>query len=107
MAYGLTPPGLAAQLNCSVEEGKEMIDSWYRAYPDVKDWKENLVVNSERRAEETASNAYVTTLRGRARLLEHLASKKSAELVSQMSRKQRQTENKLEETHRLQRALAR
>jgi len=67
IAYGLTPVGLAGQLNCPRSKAEEMINSWYEAYPEVKQWKFDTV-------KEASSQhiPYVVTLGGRRRILKAL-----------------------------------
>lgn len=75
IAYGLTATGLARQLNCTMKEGQEMIDSWYRAYPGVQRWQDDVVAEAEREAASTGEEPHVTTLRGRRRQLADLVRK--------------------------------
>jgi len=72
IAYGLTAQGLARQLNCTLDEGQEMIDKWYQAYPGVQRWQDDVVAEAEREAARCGEEPYVTTLRGRRRRLSGL-----------------------------------
>lgn len=38
IVYGISDKGLSIQLNCSREEAKALISSWFSAFPEVGDW---------------------------------------------------------------------
>ncbi|CAK0902367.1 unnamed protein product [Prorocentrum cordatum] len=70
IAYGMTEHGLSLNLNCDLEEAKQMIAKWYEAYPEVRTWQENVKLEAIGQAEQSGSDlAYVRTLRGRPRPL--------------------------------------
>jgi DNA polymerase-1 len=72
IAYGLTKFGLARQLDCSQEDAEYMIEKWYAAYPEVRDWKDIVVSEAIAQGKATDTVPRVTTLRGRSRPLQHL-----------------------------------
>jgi len=70
IAYGMTEYGLSKNLDCDKAEALQMIAKWYEAYPEVKDWQENVVLEAIGEAERSGSDlAYVRTIRGRPRPL--------------------------------------
>jgi DNA polymerase-1 len=60
--YGLSPFGLAAQLKIPQSEAKRYIDSYYKYYQGVWEYKEKFF-------EEARAKGYVTTLLGRRRFI--------------------------------------
>jgi len=68
IAYGLTSIGLAEQLKVSREEAQDMINKWYIAYPGVKQWQRETIVEAVNRV----GIPYVETPRGRRRQLPNL-----------------------------------
>merc|ERR1712087_609042 len=107
IAYSLTAYGLSRQLTCSKEEGQEMIDSWYRAYPEVKQWKEDVMEHAITEAERTGEMPFVATLRGRWRRLKDLDRDLSkAEMTSKFFWRNIHLK-KLQQERRLERAKAR
>lgn len=60
--YGISDWGLADQIGCSVKKAKEIIDSFYEAYPEVGQYFFKI-------SNEVVKNGYVTTLLGRRRYL--------------------------------------
>eukprot|EP00913_Durusdinium_trenchii_P007168 g6743.t1 len=48
IAYGIQPQGVSDKLGCSIKEAEEMIFKWYKAYPKVKTWQEQIVQDAER-----------------------------------------------------------
>ena len=67
LLYGMEAFGLADRLKISREEAQEHMDTYFRQFPDVRDYLRS-VVNDARR------NGYTTTLFGRRRYLPELAS---------------------------------
>uniref|UniRef100_A0A7S2APV3 DNA-directed DNA polymerase family A palm domain-containing protein n=1 Tax=Alexandrium andersonii TaxID=327968 RepID=A0A7S2APV3_9DINO len=67
IAYGLTAHGLAIQLDCSKGEAERMIDKWYAACPEVKEWQGRSVKEAQKR-----DTPYVVSLRGRLRMIPDL-----------------------------------
>jgi len=53
--YGISPYGLAKQLKCSANESKEFIDSYFKRFPRIRDYMEEIKSNLEQ-------NGYVETL---------------------------------------------
>lgn len=60
--YGISTFGLAERLNVSRAEAKELIDSYFVTYPQIKEYMSHCV-------EEARQRGYVTTLCGRRRML--------------------------------------
>lgn len=60
--YGTTIYGLSEQINCSVKEAKDIIDTFYNTYPEIYTYLQNIADNAEK-------NGYVTTMFGRRRYL--------------------------------------
>jgi DNA polymerase-1 len=58
--YGLTPFGLAKDLNIPHKDAKQYIDTYFAQYPGVKAWMDSVVRDAE-------VNGYVTTHFGRRR----------------------------------------
>jgi DNA polymerase-1 len=65
--YGMSPYGLARQLEISHQEAGRFIDSYFELYPRVREYMERTV-------EEARERGYVTTLLGRRRYLPELQS---------------------------------
>ena len=63
--YGISDWGLADQLEISVKESKEIINSFYESFPEVNDFFRNIVDNA-------LKNGYVSTMMGRRRYLREL-----------------------------------
>ena len=61
--YGISAPGLAARLNLSVQEGANFIDAYFKKYPLVQEYQENLL-NACR------AKGFVETILGRRRQIE-------------------------------------
>ncbi len=53
--YGISAYGLAKQLKCSASEAKEFIDSYFKRFPRIRDYMEEIKSNLE-------ENGYVETL---------------------------------------------
>jgi DNA polymerase-1 len=53
--YGISAYGLAKQLKCSANEAKEFIDSYFKRFPRIRDYMEEIKSNLE-------ENGYVETL---------------------------------------------
>lgn len=68
VVYGQSPFGLAKQLGIPQSEAKHFIDSFYREFSLVKDYKEHVI-------EGARQNGYVTTYLGRKRFLPDIKSK--------------------------------
>lgn len=66
--YGISAFGLKQRMgNISMEEAKQIIDGYFRAYPKVKEYMERVVV-------EARDNGYVETIFGRRRYLPDIRS---------------------------------
>jgi DNA polymerase-1 len=65
--YGMSPYGLAQELNCTPEEGSLIISSYFETYPGVKDWIDTIVEKAEKEGR-------TETLLGRKRKIPELAS---------------------------------
>lgn len=63
--YGISDWGLADQIDSSVKEAKEIINSFYEAYPEIGTYYRNVI-------EETRKNGYSETLFGRRRYLREI-----------------------------------
>ncbi|MBM3333890.1 DNA polymerase I, partial [Candidatus Sumerlaeota bacterium] len=66
--YGMSAHGLAEQLEISRTQAAQFIDDYFRAYPGVKRWTEEIVSSARQ-------NGYVTTLSGRRRAIANIASR--------------------------------
>lgn len=66
VVYGISDWGLAEQLGISPKEAKDIIDSFYRTFPEVAAFF-NSIVN------DALKNGYVSTLLGRRRYLRELS----------------------------------
>ncbi|HKL84676.1 MAG TPA: DNA polymerase I [Bacilli bacterium] len=62
IVYGISDWGLSEQLDISPKEAKEIIDIFYRNYPEIATYRESII-------DSVAKNSYVTTLSGRRRYL--------------------------------------
>lgn len=60
--YGISDFGLAEQIECSRKEAKEIISSFYEAYPEISEYFRKIT-------EEVNEKSYVSTLLGRRRYL--------------------------------------
>ena len=60
--YGISDWGLSEQIGVSVKEAKQIISSFYDAYPEICKYFQNITT-------EVVKNGYVTTLLGRRRYL--------------------------------------
>jgi DNA polymerase-1 len=65
LAYGMEAFGLSRRLNAPVEEAQEIMDRYFRAFPEVRDYMEGTVA-------EARSRGYTRTLLGRKRPLPEL-----------------------------------
>lgn len=63
--YGISDWGLAEQINVSPKEAKEIISSFYEAYPEIGEYFHKVV-------EEANKNSYASTLLGRRRYLHEI-----------------------------------
>jgi len=63
--YGISDWGLSEQISCSVKEARQIIDQFYDAYPEVKEYFQKV-------SKEVTDNGYVTTLLGRRRYLREI-----------------------------------
>jgi len=68
IVYGISPFGLAKQLNISLLKAKEYINGYFKRYSGVKLWMEQIV-------EKTLKDGYVSTITGRKRYIPELTSK--------------------------------
>ena len=66
--YGISPFGLSQNLNISRAEAKEIIDSYFEKFKDVKSYMDNVVIKAR-------ENKYVETLLGRRRYLRDIDSR--------------------------------
>ena len=60
--YGISDWGLSEQIGVSVKEAKQIINSFYEAYPEIGQYFQKITT-------EVVKNGYVTTLLGRRRYL--------------------------------------
>lgn len=60
--YGISDWGLSEQIGVSVKEAKQIISSFYEAYPEISQYFQGIT-------NEVVKNGYVTTLLGRRRYL--------------------------------------
>ena len=65
--YGVSPFGLSQQTNLSRAESKELIDTYYASYPELKAYMNSQV-------DFARENGYVTTVLGRRRYLKDILS---------------------------------
>ena len=65
--YGMSPYGLAKQLEIDPQEAARFIDSYFQLYPRVQQYMERIV-------QQAQEQGYVTTLLGRRRYLPELLS---------------------------------
>jgi DNA polymerase-1 len=68
MVYGISPFGLAKQLNISLKKAKNYIDGYFKRYSGVKLWMEQII-------KKTLKDGYVCTITGRKRYVPELNSK--------------------------------
>ncbi len=62
ISYGVSPYGLARQLDVSLARARGFIDGFYQRYPGVRNYLDELIKAARR-------NGYITTLMGRRRLV--------------------------------------
>lgn len=67
IVYGISDWGLAEQIDCSVSEAKVIIDSFYKIYPEIKEYFDKIL-------EEAKKTNYVVTMFNRRRYIKELAS---------------------------------
>ncbi len=65
--YGMSPYGLAQELDITPDEGNLIINSYFKTYPGVREWIERIV-------EEVRTQGYTETLLGRRRRVPEFAS---------------------------------
>ncbi len=63
--YGTTPFGLAEQIGTSPKQASEVIESFYLAYPEIRDYLNKIISEAQRKG-------YVETILGRRRYLKDL-----------------------------------
>lgn len=63
--YGTTPFGLAEQIGTSPKQASEVIEFFYRAYPEIRDYLNKIVSEAQRKG-------YVETILGRRRYLKDI-----------------------------------
>ena len=63
--YGRGVNSIAEQLNCSLNEANDIVESFYKAFPTVKQWMDNTV-------EFAKNNGYVETFYGRRRYIKNI-----------------------------------
>ena len=68
--YGISVFGLADRLNIPRAEAKELIDGYFKTYPDIKTYMDNAI-------QKAKENGYVETLMGRKRFLPDINSQNS------------------------------
>ena len=66
--YGISPFGLSQNLNISRAEAKEIIDSYFEKFKDVKNYMDSIIIKAR-------ENKYVETLLGRRRYLRDIDSR--------------------------------
>ncbi|NLB48720.1 MAG: hypothetical protein GX813_02615 [Erysipelotrichia bacterium] len=66
IVYGISDWGLAEQLEISPKEAKDIINSFYRSFPEVATFFNSII-------SEAMANGYVSTLLGRRRYLRELS----------------------------------
>jgi DNA polymerase-1 len=64
--YGISSWGLSEQLGVSPSEANQLIDAFYLAYPELKQYMQNLIVSLQ-------EQKYVSTLLGRRRYLREIS----------------------------------
>ncbi len=67
IVYGISSFGLAKQLNITVKQAKEYIDSYFAKYSGIKNWSSKII-------EETKEKGYVKTISGRIRYIPEINS---------------------------------
>ncbi len=67
IVYGISPFGLAKQLDIPVKQAKEYIDSYFSKYTGIKNWSNRII-------EETKQKGYVKTITGRVRYIPEINS---------------------------------
>ena len=63
--YGTTPFGLAEQIGCSPKEASSVIEAFYQAYPEIKEYLNHII-------EQVQRKGYVETMMGRRRYLKDI-----------------------------------
>ena len=63
--YGISAFGLSEDINISVKQAKEFMDSYFEAFPKIKEYQKKVV-------EDAYKNGYVLTLMNRKRKIEEL-----------------------------------
>ncbi len=66
--YGMSSFGLAKELGISHSEAKDFIDKFFKTFPDVKKYQENIIKFAR-------DNGYVETISGRKRFIQNILSK--------------------------------
>lgn len=61
--YGRGANSIAEQLNCTTKEANDIIQSFYKAFPTVKDWMDKTVADAKK-------NGFVETFYGRRRYID-------------------------------------
>lgn len=67
IVYGISDWGLSEQIGVPVQEAKEIITSFYEAFPEIRDYLQSLITKAEK-------DGYATTILNRRRYLEDLKS---------------------------------
>lgn len=67
IVYGISSFGLSKQLDISVKQAKEYIDSYFSKYTGIKNWSNRII-------EETKQKGYVQTITGRIRYIPEINS---------------------------------
>ena len=67
IVYGISSFGLSKQLDISVKQAKEYIDSYFSKYVGIKNWSNRII-------EETKQKGYVKTITGRIRYIPEINS---------------------------------
>ena len=68
--YGISAFGLSERLGISRQEAKNLIDGYFNSYPKVKEYMDNNI-------EQAKKDGYVTTIKGRKRILPGINSNNS------------------------------
>lgn len=63
--YGTTPFGLAEQIGCTPKEASAVIEAFYQAYPEIKEYLNHII-------EQVQRKGYVETMMGRRRYLKDI-----------------------------------
>lgn len=79
--YGIGEQSLSEISKCSLPEAREILERWFDAFPQVREWRDRVVSEAT-----LAAEPHVRTLRGRWRRVPGLQSKDSSERARAMRR---------------------